>query len=41
MKPINVCKGGTFHSITWHEGIVVGVGGGFEGIALPFLQLLC
>ena len=21
MKPVHVCKGGTVHSITWHEGM--------------------
>jgi len=25
MKPINMCKGGTSHSITWRKGMVVGV----------------
>lgn len=25
MKPINVCKGGTVHSITWREDMVVGM----------------
>lgn len=38
MKPINVCKGGTVHSITWHEGMVGG-GGDLKVLLYPFFNL--
>jgi hypothetical protein len=37
MKPINVCKGGTVHSITWREGMVVGVD--FKVLLYPSFNL--